>query len=370
MKEISLGYNKFTGEPTHFMERLLYGITVIAAQTRYGKSVLEKMLEVNIADVRRILIIDYYGEHKNIRYPNFFSGDKYIRGVPDLFIVENLSYYIGDFNDEGDWMSLGFTEPSAGILAKIANNIESHGNNIEAFRNILSKLPIKGEELDDFREAYPDIRMDDKINSATKVSIITRFNFGVKKGLFCESSDVKEGKKLRIDDFFKLMMKHKHVLINLKLESGDGSVGRAYVGKILQSLASDKPQKLEALKLAIFFEEADVVFPSTVSDGIEKKLSSNYWINKYVLKYQKWNPELFFVVQDLANLNPDIVNNAHKLILGIIPINNFSKKYKEIIDTLEWKPMVNYREFCFVEAGRVDDYKRNIFIPHKSPCLA
>jgi len=349
--EVEDNHNLFVGDTTQFLVH---------------NSALMKSLIINVADTRRTLILDYAGEHKNLMYPNFFNGDKQIRSIPDLFIIENLGFMVSDFNRPSDWISMGFPEGASNLMAMLASHIELHGNNPIMMLKLLSDLPSSNDTVEEFMSKYPSLGIDNRINQASKDSAITRFRFVMMRCMFCTFDDIESGYKTYIDDFYETIKTKKHVLINFGLSGNtDAFIGRAYVGKILERLASP-PERLRGLNLAIFVEEADVLFPNTT----DFDLSSNKWISIYALKYQKYHIELFFVVQDLNNLQQDIVKSFHTMILGLVPIYGIMYEFKDVINGLRWNYDRNYREFVLIEVGDLHGVRKNVFVPHMVPCLA
>ena len=104
-------------------------VTIIAAKTKYGKSVLVDILAVHIAKHRPIIIFDYRGEHENLKYPSFdFLHNAPSDSIAGLIIVPRPSFYISDLSRHDHWESLGFPELAAKTVAELARDVSEHAN--------------------------------------------------------------------------------------------------------------------------------------------------------------------------------------------------------------------------------------------------
>jgi len=356
---IPMGKNIFTGKKVLFNERGSFGVNVIAAVTRYGKSSLVKLLYVMISKHRPVLVFDYRGEHIDSMYSNFKSRD-YIAGVNNLTILEDFGFMISDFTSVSDWRSLGFASKGALMMSELSRRVDIHKNDPDIFYRLLLDLPDTNEEITAFNDKYKHLNLsyENRINSSSKDSIVNSFRFTMKSGIFIYPDELEDGTKNYIEDFGRYMYEHRNVIVNLKMNELDEFIAKAYAGKLLEQLAP----WLTLIKPCIILEEADILVPNVVDR--DDQPSSLTQAIKYVIKLQKYNPELFFICQDLGRLNSTVVGNAHTLILGQMPDDTYSK-YREHTQDLRWEHDDNYREFAVVTKGRKWVEK---MVPLDCPC--
>lgn len=356
---IPIGRELDTNKTVYFVEQY-FGVSIVAGKTRYGKSSIVKQLYCLLSKRKKVVIIDYSGEHKKAIMPNFMS-EHYIAGVEDLVVVENFGFMLSDFDRPGDWVSLGMSSLGAELITKIVESTELHNNDVDEFFKILLELPTTEKEVAFFTESYPTLDINFKINASTKTSIVSRFSLLKTRGIFISKNDIESGRKQYIEDFTDVVLNNSNVCINLNLRKGDKEIARAYVGKILDDLS----RILSKQELCIIFEEADILFPSE-KDLVSGTPSSVSWIGDYVLKYQKYGVSLIFVTQDLSLLYEDIVSNYHNLIIGRLPKKSASE-FRELTNKLKWLFEENYREFLYVRAGMEE--RPTVFVPFDCPCL-
>jgi len=362
LAKISIGRRVKTDEKVYYVDKGTYGVVIFCASTRYGKTELSKILYVKLSKFRPVIILDFAGEHRFSKYPNFLSKDD-IACIPGLYKVNNIVFKISDFSSTADWFSLRFPEFASKLLANLAYNFRDiHEDNYEKFLDLCRDLPSSGEELARFTRKYNRTDMY-KIASATKDSIIGRIM--LLDNFFYDEEKILSGEQVYIASWGELLKKKKYLHINLELSKSayDVMKGRAYVGKILEKLATKDFYYLKMLNPLIVVEEADLLAPKLTADVVE--YSSLYWLRRYVIKLQKYHVSLFFITQDLDLLDKTIVNNYHDQFLG--NMENVPPELTKIISKLRWNDLINYREFLWRHKGR---WENIIFYPEEIPCLS
>jgi hypothetical protein len=360
--QLPIGTNPYNGKTITFTERKAFGVNIIAAVTRYGKSSLVKSLYTQISKHRPMLIIDYRGEHINSIYPNFSSNHN-MTAVRDLKIVENMGFKMSDFNNTSDWASLGFSDRACPLLSELSVRTDIHENVPEKLYEMLIELPSNNKALQEFNNKYTGVgegfTLQAALNSASVNSIITIFRYAMNGGIFITDEQIERGEKVYIPDFGLFMLKNQRVCVNLKMNELDEGIARAYVGKLLERLSP----YLQMIKPLIVMEEADILVPN-IDVGFNTP-SSLIQVMQYVIKLQKYHPELLLICQDLGRMNTTIVGNSHNKILGQLPDMGYSAMYKEYTSHLRWDIDENYREFVMLRTG---DNKSEIFVPFDCPC--
>lgn len=334
---IPLGNNPYISRIVYFPERRSFGVHVIGAVTRYGKSTVLKNLYVHIAAVRPVIILDYLGEHSLSKYPNFLSEDRNSRGIPDLVEIKDFKFKISDFDKAADWRSLGFAEKGSLLMVDLARRKEKHGNDPVRFTEILDDIPTQHQHVRHFEQKYGfTIPM---YQSVIVDSCRTNLAYLVTSDFFAQPDDAAL-------DFGKMLFIYKHININFGLDKAEIHKARAMAGKILEQL--ENVIGMFPIPPCIIIEEADVLAPRINEKDQIAIMSSLQMLIKFVLKLQKKHIELFFVVQDPYNLSPEIMGNYHTLILGQLPPNSM---YFDLTRKLKWDIDNNYREFLFLRKG-------------------
>jgi hypothetical protein len=371
MKKIDMGRDRYN-KPVFFFESLNYGVNIILAKPRYGKSVLVKNLYTQIAEYRPVIILDYIGEHSGTKWPNFRSRHK-TACIPDLHTIKDFAFLITDFDQIDDWVSMGFTERSAPILFELLKFGNIHNNDPAIFFDLLTKLPTKEIQIPAFNAEFGEygLSVQTPFNTAIKTSLVSYFSNVWNSGLIMSQEEADSGYgKTYIENWGDYALSHPHLNINLNLvTSGNVKLARASIGKILDQLVSYLPM----IRPLIVVEEADFIAPN-IDDS--SKITSLYQLRNYVLKHQRTGVELMFITQDPNNLDQSIITSGTTFIMGnhapcsstsaILdePHLNYSK---DVIHKLRFDRYKNIREFAIMQAGNGGRYQ--IFQPNDSCTL-
>lgn len=346
--QVPLGKHKYNGGTVFYTERFTFGVTIIAANARYGKTITVKNMYTEIGQVRPVIILDYLGEHTLSKFPNFLNEDRNTKCLPDMKEIKGFKFKISQFNKESDWLSLTFADRGALLMTDLARQYNSHLDDPDTFFEMLNDVPESTQfRSNNFKNKY-GFELS-PVNSATLQSCKTLYGYYHREGFFGKSDDATY-------HFGKLALQHKYLNINFDLDKASIPKARAIAGKVLEQL-KEYIGRFEIPPL-IVVEEADVLAPEENDSAYI--ISSLKILVEFVLKLQKKNIEIMFIVQDLKNLNHSIVGNFHTLILGQLPPGN---DYHGVCKQLVWDMDNNYREFLVMRKG-VPGYE--VFIPHDS----
>lgn len=344
-----------------------FGVHCIIASARLGKSVLAKIIYVQASKYRPIVVFDYGTEHRDSRFPNFYSNGK-IRGISDLKIYKNIGFRISDFQHILDWQVMGFREFSATYMQILARNTGVHQDDPERFLQILLELPTEWHNLNSFNDKF-GYELPSPISPQVKAPMLQRY-YALKESNLFVSPDIKN--KLNYFDFGQELFQHKHILISLGINvEVDLWKAQVMVGKILEQLYGkdgknfSRYQKCYGYAPMLVLEEADKLAPEIRETATEPVPSSLFWLMNYVIKFQKYGPALLFIAQDPNILNSTIHGNALSNIYGQCPETS-RRDILDITSGLRWDLDTNYRQFVY----QTKDKRRTIFVPDSPPCIA
>jgi len=313
-----------------------FGVNLFFARSRQGKSSIAKNLLCQIARFRPILVIDYRGEYAGMELPNFKSNDLML-SIPNLYTVEDFALLLTDLQTS-DWVSLGFSEYSCKLMAKLSHEyISVHNNDPIAFSELLFKLPTSDQELAMFNEEYSGLGLgfDFRLPDVTKQSMISRFGFV--KDYFLTLTDERD----HIDNFGELMMKHPHVRLNLNIKSdSDMPFARCVTGIFLRQMIPF----LKMLKPFIAIDEADALCPNL--ENAFYFPSSLDILRMYALKLQAHDVNLLFITQDENTFDKVIGKNWHQKFLG------HGAEPREMTERLYWDYDRGIRQFLLMNENK------------------
>ncbi len=313
------------------------GCILNSAPTGYGKSIILKhqiMAENKEKDY--ILIIDYRGEHIDVKYPNCESETPDC--IEDLNVVSNIGFYISDFSKGEYWSGLGYPPGASRALGKLASKYELHQDDPDIFYELIRELPT-------------EMSGEDSVHKASKQSMLDRFDSRV--FISPEEEDVKN----YVSNWGEYLTQFPKTLINLNLESEDNTIARCFIGIIFDQLRSYIVSE-RITPIAIFIEEADLLCPSD-EPVIPYSL---HVVSEYSLKLQRHGIRLYMVTQHMANLADSIRSNVRMYFLGRLFAEDVLGK---LTSSLRWDRQIGYREFLMYDNGSL----KLKFIPYVCPCL-
>ena len=367
MKLIKLGVDRY-GKDVFFPEYYSYNVIVIVARPRYGKTILVKNIYSQIARDRPVIIFDYRGEHSESKWGNWLSKDK-ISFIPSLRTISNFGFYLSDFDQMSDWMSMGFSAKNAPQIMKLLKFENIHHNNPLEFLALLSDLPASDDDVPDFNKRYEQygLKFATRVHSSTKQSIVNMMSIVWESGLIIPPVGSNDHKaycpnKIHIDDWGGYIQANKHLNINLNIVSSNVVyLARASVGKILDKMLPTL-HNMRGVRPLIVVEEADYVCPNT-SDM--STITSLIQLRSYVLKHQRTGVELMLISQDPNMLDQETLMGGTIWIMGqhmksfatASTLNEPDMDYhRDIIHKLRFDKLLGVREFALMHSGNGGKY--------------
>ena len=372
MPYIEIGED-WLGNPVYIYESGGFGVIMIIAVPRYGKSIEVRNLYTQIGAYRNIVILDYQGEHSDSRWGNWRSNHR-TTFIPGLVTIENFGFYVSDFDQYSDWSSMGFSPKSIPLLMRIVKNIGVHENSPDEIIRILSNLPTSNDSVYDFQDVWPELNISEPVNYSIKQSMINMMRGVIDSGLVIAEVGSDEHQKntpdkIHIDDWAKLIQDIPHININLNLfSSGSVKLARAGVGKILEKFLP----VLASVKPLIVVEEAAKICPNT-GETDEEQITSQLQLRDYVIRHQRTGVKLMFITQDPNLMDQDTLGAGMTWIFGIHTpnakmksvINSHNLNYeKDIVSKLRHDDEKGLRDFAIVEVGKGGTYTK--FTPYDS----
>lgn len=336
-------------------------LLLMLAVTRFGKSVLGKIIYTQVQDYRPLLLFDYSGEHMKSMLPNFRSKNL-IRSIPDLEIVSHFGFHLTDFCHLEDFSCLGFPDYAAQKMSEFCSNFKIHHNKLSELTEFLVDLPTQDEFVGDFNSRWSDVLGRRELNTAipydTKRAMLGRVD--MLESLIADPSG--EGAGYEYVDFRKLVRKNRHVLVNTGLNVAVSPFkAQVLIGKILENLM---PLVVETdYNPFIFIDEADKLAP--VWPSIQTQPTSLKWLLEFSIKFMKYDVFLALATQDPNLLHPAIVGNRLMALMGQLP-ENAPSDLRDMTRSLRWSREKNYREFVFKKTGEAKPIR---FVPTSSPCM-
>jgi len=375
MHLIRIGTNR-NGKPVYFPETLSHNVIICLARQRYGKSVLAQNLYTQIAEYRNIIIFDYNGDHRLSKWGNWMNKNHRLSFISDLYSIEDFAFYLSDFDNYSDWLSMGFSEKAVHVIMEFLSYPEIHNDNPLVFIEMLEDAPHRDDMIEPFNEKYAGFGLTrkDRLHEGVKNNLVNTMRGVWRTGLLMPTIDSPDceqhtpGKK-HIDDWAKLITEHRHVHINLKIDPADNvGIVRASVGKILDKIYP----VLHKVKPLIVVEEADFLAPET--DEMES-ITSLSQLSKLVNKDQRTGVEVLFITQQPAFIHHSILAGGTVWIMGphtpsfssinTLDDQNFSYA-NQILSNLEYdlnRGRNSYREFAIIQPGSGSDGRFQIFEP-------
>ena len=368
MDLIKLGVDRY-GNDVFFPESYSYNVVIIVAKPRYGKTILVKNTYSQISRKRPLIIFDYQGEHSESKWGNWLSKDK-IAFIPDLYTISNFGFYLSDFDQMSDWMSMGFSVKNAPIIMRLLKYDNIHHNNPLELIALLSDLPVTDDEVLPFNSEYEryGLKLATRIHSSTKQSIVNMMSIVWDSGLIIppvgsKDHDAYFPDKIHIDDWGQFTQIHKHLNINLNLLTDNSLyLGRASVGKILSQILPAL-RGMSGVRPLVVVEEADLLCPN---ESDMTTITSLMQLRNYVLKQQRTGVEMMFISQDPNMLDQSTLMGGTVWIMGqhtkspvsSMMLNESEMDYsKDIIHKLRFDRWKGVREFAIMHSGDGGHYK-------------
>ena len=322
-----------------------------------GKSAHAKDIVVKLSKYRKICIFSLRGEWEKhiVEYNPYYKAEK--QKLINYKLLDDYCIKISEFDEQGDWISLGFSELGIIVLSKLVNEGKKYyQDDPEKFQGLLNLLPTKqvNKEGTDLLDAYENdfgIELNSPVFPQVKQSIINRFE-NIKKWFWFE------GDTRNYYVFSKEWILNDNLIINI---SNDRFKARALCGLILRKLKS-------VLNRGLFvFEEARVLFPDYPPDKPEYELPSSIReIYDILTMGRKEGIAVLLITQREDQLyKPALEHFFTKIIVGkYLAYSRIHKMEYELALTLKWDPNLGqygYRTcLLYYKTGRWSVYEPSI----------
>ena len=355
-RRIQLGYYPDSTAEFGFYDYYMGDAYFVGGMTAYGKTILAGNIAVELARHRRLLIFDYNGSYKNLKYVNFGNKDNIYRAIPDLVYIHRFGFKLQDFTNPFDWEMMGMTKNGADLCASKARQVLYHKNDFEAFRGMIEEVKVYGRG--NKGEAW----------RATKQSILAKLNAirNVFVGndavdiTYADLSSIRyRGVPFYISNWCDFLTAHKHVCLNLNSEYQPAKA-QLFAGKIL----NDIEFVLDKLQPVILVEEAHKLCPEAYDSAVVPY--SMFKILHYLKELHKKGTKLILISQAPHQLHEEAMDEIKRFFLGKLQnIRGYSKLDEMFKATLNLNFNVanGYREFLHFSPLYNE---KDVFVPFDS----
>jgi len=232
----------------------------VGGMTSYGKTILAGNIAVELAKHRRLLIFDYNGSYKSLKYVNFSNKNNIYEAIPDLVYIHKFGFKLQDFSNPFDWEMMGMTKNGANLCASRARQVLYHKNDFEAFRQMIEDVKVYGKT--EGGEAW----------RATKQSILAKLNAIQNVFVGNEAVDITyadldairyRNVPFYISDWKYFLTVHRHICLNLNSEYQPAKA-QLFAGKIMNVIEF----ALDNLRPVILVEEAHKLCPASFEAAV------------------------------------------------------------------------------------------------------
>jgi len=357
MQKLELGTYP-DGTDFYIYDQFLGDAFGIFSMTGYGKSILGGNIITQLAHQRPVIIFDYRGDYKNLKYFNFNSASHRQDAISDMVYLERFGFRISDFQHPFDWKMMGMTGNGAGICASRAKMLPYHKNNFQKFMELIEEVKVYGGS-DAKGEAF---RM-------TKQSIISKLQR--MEGNFvtdANSVDITNtpsdmirynGTPFYISNWRAFVEANPHVCLNMHADYSSAKA-QLYVGKIMNEL-EPAARKLHPVFL---IEEAHVVYPANF-DANDCAYSINK-ISHYLKELHKDGAKVILITQFPDQMVQGSLREMKRMFIGKLQDVTGASKIDEVLkDSI--KLNYNYREGYreFLHYSPIYNQK-DVFVPYDS----
>ena len=332
---IELGYDVRTFEPVKIADYFLGDAWAVFGITSYGKSILVGNLAVQLAKHRYVIIFDYNGAYKNLKYVNYRNTDYKFRAINDLIYIHRFGFKLEDMKNKFDWEMMGFTSNAASLLASFSKQKLYHENNFNRFTDMVRDVKTFGKA--EGGETW----------LATKNSILAKLD--VLKSLFvehCVEIDNLEPARIRyqgmplyVKDWKAFVKKHRHICINMNTEYQPAKA-QFIAGKIM----NDIEPVLDEISPVLIYEEAHELIPK----AYDKMPYSMYKLLDFLKEKHKKGVKVILISQSPEQISELALDEIKRFFFGKLQNIKGSSKLDEIFKlsmALNYNYMDNKREF-------------------------
>lgn len=355
-RSVEIGYSPDTLKPVKVIDYYLGDAYGVFGITGYGKSILVGNLAVELAKGRNMIILDYKGDYRYLKYANMYNKDHKYGSIPDLVYLHRFGFKLQDFTSPFDWEMLGMTENGANICAAKAKMIPYHRNDLNRFKELIDEIQVfgKGEKAEVWK--------------FTKQSIISKLNnlrhcFVGEEAVDITYKDSDEiyynGVPFYVSDWKYFVRKHRHICLNLNSEFSPQKA-QLFAGKILNEIEP----VMERINPVIIAEEAHKLCPNAVDD--EHVPYSMIKILHYLKELHKKGVKLILITQSPHQLREEALDEIKRFFVGKLQnIKGYSKldEMFKVSSVLRYNFIEGYREFLHYSPLYNE---KNIFVPYDS----
>lgn len=356
-RKIEIGISPYTNEDAYFYDYNLGDAYLVVGMTGYGKSILAGNLAVELAQHRPLIIFDYNGAYRNLRYVNLRNKHNRFKAIPNLLYLHRFGFKLQDFTSPFDWLMLGMTQNGANICAAKASMVNYHQNDFNIFRRLIEEVQVYGKGTSN-AEAW----------RSTKNSILSKLN--TIKSCFVDNKAVDitdtpreliryKGTPFYVSDWVKFAQKHRHICLNMNSEMNAGKA-QLFAGKIMNELQLH----LQRINPVILVEEAHKLCPASVEN--ESIVYSRYEILRYLKEYHKKGVKLILITQSPEQLPEETKDEIKRFFIGKLQNIRGNTKMDDMFrmsSALEYSFGNDYREF-WIYSPLYNE--KAIFVPYDS----
>lgn len=352
---------------------------IIVAMPGRGKSVIMRLMYYFISLVRPIVVFDWEGEdHKLSRFPNSSPinlppGIKPCELMNSVFFVygKDREFYEREIKpnlenyDVDELEAIGFSTAGGIELKRILRKYRGFKDLydlidfIRVFPTNSSEAgKIKADKKNLPHPAFKHYLTGDSIHFATKQNILKTLEYIANKELF-NLNDKKDY------DIVNFLREGKNLFFNF---GGDVGLARVEIMKKMAQIIKYRKEEPNKKPPAIFFEEADALFPRNPND---KEAPLVYKGIYGLLRGRKLSLAQYYCAPSFDNLHPRISTGCNEKIFGQMQgrdLNALTELTRDdyLLNTVRgliFNRYTNEREFVYV-----DEFNRVfVFKPFECP---
>lgn len=335
---IEVGYNPYTLDTFRITDYYMGDAYLVVAMTGYGKSILAGNIAVELAKRRNLIIFDYKGDYKHLKYVNMQNRQRKFGSIPDLVYIEHFGFKLQDFTNAFDWEMLGMTANGATICASKAKMVLYHRNDLNKFKELIEEIVVygKGEKAEAWK--------------ATKQSILSKLNNLRSCFVGNEAVDItyKNPDEIRyhgipfyISNWQYFVKKHRHICLNLRSEY-NAAKAQLFAGKIMNEIEPI----MQHINPVILIEEAHKLCPESIDN--ENVPYSMIKILHYLKELHKKGVKLILITQYPHQLQDEVLDEIKRFFIGKLQnVKGYSKldEMFKLSSELNYNHIEEYREF-------------------------
>lgn len=353
---------------------------LISAMPGRGKSVLFRLIYWFVSQVRPIIVFDWEGEDHKLSY---YSNSKPENLPPGMFpsSIHNAVFFVYGSGGEhyekkikpditdydiDELEAIGFSTAAALDLKKIFRNYKL--KDMYDLIDFVRKFPCNNWEADRLLKKLERGEMPHKA--------FKNYTEGDSVGLMVKQGMIKQLENLANKDVFRLDHDEDYNIINLLEQGknvffnfcGDVGLARVEIMKKMGQIIGYRKKYPNSVAPAVFFEEADALFPKNPSDRERPLVMRGTY---YLLRGRKYSLAQYYCCPSFDNLNPRIVSACNEKILGQMEgrdINSLMELTRDDylyyqVKGLAYNRYSGDREFIYINEFR----KAFVFKPFECP---